>query len=64
MPSGTVHLSSDSPEAPLADFALVIEFIKGEGSPQRIFQAADAMIRALQKLDRVLCMAVDSQLVH
>jgi hypothetical protein len=63
MPSGTMHISSAPPAAPpTADFALLIDFRKGQGHPQRIFQAADAMIRALQRLDRVLCTSVDSNL--
>lgn len=45
-----------------ADFALHIEFKKGEGKPQRVFQAADRMIRALQDLDTTLCLSVDTQI--
>ncbi len=62
MPSGVVHLSTERPEPPQADFVLTIGFRKGEGNPQRIFQAADAFIRAFQNLDRVLCDSIDVHL--
>jgi DUF1365 family protein len=60
MPNGVVHISTEPPKVPAdADFAIYIEFKKGEGNPGRVFQAADAMIRALQRLDHTLCAAVD-----
>ena len=60
---GSISLSTREPPAPeRADFALYIDFQKGTGSPQRIFQAADAMIRALQQLDHVLCNAIDGEI--
>lgn len=63
MSDSTIHLSEAAPDAPAsADFALIIEFKKGAGSPQRVFQAADAMIRALQHLDHVLCSSVDNSI--
>jgi hypothetical protein len=63
MTNGSLHVSSKAPPPPEnADFALYINFKKGEGNPARVFQAADAMIRALQKLDHALCAAIDSQI--
>jgi hypothetical protein len=63
MPSGTVHVSTERPDPPTqADFVLTIGFRKGEGSPQRIFQAADALIRAFQHLDQILCSSIDTHL--
>lgn len=54
-----IHLSTRRPDPPEgADFALYIEFARGSGNPQRIFQAADMMIRALQRVDRALCSSV------
>lgn len=45
-----------------ASFLLQIDFQKGSDNPQRVFQAADAMIRAFQKLDKTLCASVDSNI--
>lgn len=60
---GVVTIGTTLPLAPPdASFALVIDFKKGTPNPQRVFQAADAMIRALQALDNTLCEAVDSQI--
>lgn len=57
---GTVHVSTQPPSPPRdAAFAIVIDFQKGSENPTRIFQAADALIRALEGLDRTLCAAVD-----
>ena len=56
----TTHISTHKPKPPPdADFAIYINFKKGEPNPQRVFQAADAMIRSFQKLDKTLCDAVD-----
>lgn len=56
----TTHISTHKPKPPPdADFAIYINFKKGEPNPQRIFQAADAMIRSFQKLDKTLCDTVD-----
>lgn len=60
---GKIRVSSDAPSPPKdADFAIYISFKKGEGNPQRVFQAADAMIRGMQKLDRTLCDTVDGNI--
>lgn len=65
MPSdgGQIGLTSRRPRPPeRADFAIRIDFKRGEGNPYRIFQAADSMIRALQKLDKALCAAIDNRI--
>lgn len=60
---GTVEVTTRRPGAPReAAFALEIDFQKGTDNPQRVFQAADAMVRAFQALDRALCAAVDSRI--
>lgn len=60
---GATHISTRRPSPPPeADFALFIDFKRGEGSPQRVFQAADAMIRALQRVDRTLCASIDTNI--
>lgn len=63
MSSGIVAIATEPPAAPPdASFALVIDFQKGTSNPQRVFQAADAMIRALQDMDHTLCVSVDSHI--
>src|SRR5579863_2765255 len=60
---GELHLTTREPPVPKdADFGIHIEFKRGEANPQRVFQAATAMIRALQQLDRTLCAAVDNEI--
>jgi hypothetical protein len=61
--SGEVHATTRRPEPPgNADFALRIDFKRGEPNPYRIFQAADLMIRALQHLDTALVTSIDSRI--
>jgi hypothetical protein len=61
--SGEVHATTRRPETPRdADFALRIDFKRGEQNPYRIFQAADLMIRALQGLDATLVRAIDTKI--
>jgi hypothetical protein len=61
--SGEIHVTTRRPEAPRdADFALRIDFKRGEPNPYRIFQAADMMIRALQHLDTTLCSTIDNKI--
>lgn len=63
MPSGIVHLSSERPEPPpTGEFLLTIDFRKNAERPERVFQAADEMIRAFQHLDGALCESVDSRI--
>jgi len=60
---GSVHISTTPPPIPGgADFAIYIDFKKGEGNPARVFQAADTMIQALQRLDHALCNSIDSHI--
>jgi len=60
---GETHISTRRPRPPeQSDFALEIHFKPGEANPQRIFQAADSMIRALQRLDLALCEAIDNKI--
>ena len=42
-----------------AEFGIRVHFRKGEANPQRVFQATVAMINALQRLDRALCISID-----
>ena len=44
------------------DFAIYIDFKKDIGKPQRIFQTADLLIKALQKVDKYLCSTIDSKI--
>ncbi|WP_155992209.1 hypothetical protein [Fodinicurvata fenggangensis] len=63
MSNGTVTISSHHPGEPDdADFALIIDFEPNSARPQRVFQAADGMIRALQRLDHSLCISVDTHI--
>jgi len=56
-----VEIGTEPPLPPAgATFALVIDFEKGTPNPQRVFQAAEAMIVAMQGLDHTLCASVDS----
>ena len=51
------------PVAPTnADFAIYIDFEPSSENPERIFQAADEVIKSLRELDRILCKAVDSNI--
>lgn len=60
---GELHISTGGPPVPTdADFGIRIDFKKGEGNPQRVFQSAVAMIGAMQRLDHALCAAVDTSL--
>jgi hypothetical protein len=61
--TGEIHVSTREPTPPPnADFALRIDFKRGEHNPYRIFQAADLMIRALQRLDSALIHSIDSKI--
>jgi hypothetical protein len=59
----TINLTTKKPKVPTdADFAIYIDFKKDVGRPQRIFQTADALIKALQKVDKSLCNTIDSKI--
>lgn len=61
--SDEVGITTRRPNSPDdADFAIYIDFKKGEGNPSRVFKAADEVIKALQRLDRALCISVDSSI--
>ncbi len=61
--NGELHVTTRKPSPPPdADFALFIDFKKGEGDPLRVFKTADQMVRALQKLDKTFCRSVDSSI--
>lgn len=59
----TVTATDDKPSPPRdADFAVVVDFKKGEDSPTRVFSAATELIRSFEGLDRVLTKSVDSSI--
>ncbi len=59
----TLKLTTKKPEFPTEiDFAIYIDFQRDVGKPQRIFQTADALIRAMQKIDKTLCKTIDSKI--
>lgn len=59
----TTKMTTKKPKIPTdADFSVYIDFKKDIGKPQRVFQTADALIRALQKVDKSLCVAIDSKI--
>lgn len=54
-------LTSERPPDPDdADFGLLIDFQKGSPRPERIFQAAEAMVRTFQRLDHILCDSIST----
>ncbi len=57
-----IKITDTPPEEPEADFALVIDFKKGESSPTRVFSSATNFIEAFQSIDRILVKSVDSSI--
>ncbi|MEE9427955.1 MAG: hypothetical protein V3V25_07385 [Paracoccaceae bacterium] len=58
-----ITVTSERPDdPPKADFALVIDFKKGEDSPSRVFSAATDFIHAFEALDRTLVKSIDSSI--
>lgn len=58
-----ITVSDKAPGSPEdADFAIVVDFKKGEESPTRVFTAATELIRSFEGLDRVLTKSVDSSI--
>lgn len=55
-----VALTTKRPEPPKADFAFEIDFVRGEGSPSRVFIALQEFIRASESLDSELITSIDS----
>lgn len=59
----TIKYTDTAPAPPKdADFAIIIDFKKGEGSPTRVFTAATDLIEAFQAIDKVLVRSVDSNI--
>ena len=59
----TIKLTDTEPAPPKdADFAILIDFKKGDGSPTRVFTAATDLIEAFQAIDKVLVRSVDSNI--
>lgn len=54
-----VHVSTTAPEPPKADFAIFIDFDKDSPRPQRVFQAAEGLISAFERLDKTLVHSLD-----
>lgn len=58
-----ITMTDHKPEPPQdADFAIIIDFKKGEGSPTRVFTAASDLIEAFQAIDKVLVRSVDNNI--
>lgn len=47
---------------PASDFAIAIDFVKGSGSPSRVFRAMSDLIDALQTVDRSLIRSIDTKI--
>lgn len=59
----TTKITTKKPKIPNdVDFAIYIDFKKDLERPQRVFQTAEALIRALQKIDSLLCGSIDSKI--
>lgn len=59
----TTQLTNTMPEQPNdADFAIFIDFDRAVGKPQRVFKTMEALITAFEKLDRILCRTIDSNI--
>lgn len=59
----TIKATDTAPAPPEdADFAIIIDFKKGEGSPTRVFTAASDLIEAFQAIDKILVRSVDSNI--
>ena len=59
----TITVTDRAPGEPEdADFAIVVDFQKGEESPTRVFTAATDLIKAFESLDRILARSVDSSI--
>jgi len=61
--TSSVTLSSDPPAPPPdAEFAFVIDFVKGSGSASRIFGATHDFIKACEALDAELVQSIDASI--
>lgn len=54
--------TDERPEPPDSEFAIIVDFKKGEGSPTRVFSAASAMVEAFERLDHSLVRSVDTSI--
>jgi hypothetical protein len=58
-----VTLSEEPPVPPPdADFAIKIEFLKGEGNPRRVFDAASLLIEGFEQFDKIAVASVDNHI--
>lgn len=55
-------MTTKRPEPPQADFAFEIDFVRGEGSPSRVFLAINDFIRGCARLDKELAHAIDNHI--
>jgi hypothetical protein len=59
----TLTATTEKPKTPPnADFALVIDFKKGEASPTRVFTAATDFIHAFEAMDQALTSSIDTSI--
>ncbi len=57
-----LQIKGEPAESSSTDFALIIDFKKGEGSPTRVFSAAKDLIEAFQLIDRFLVQSIDTNI--
>ena len=57
-----LQIKGEPAESSSADFALIIDFKKGEGSPTRVFSAVKDLIEAFHAIDKVLLQSIDSNI--
>lgn len=57
-----VTLTTKRPEPPPADFAIEIDFRRGEGSASRVFLAINEFIRGCERLDAELVQSIDNNI--
>lgn len=62
MTNTKITSSETPPIEPPHDMELRISFVKGKGSPSRIFLAATDMIQALEEMDKVLIKSISSEI--
>src|SRR5438132_138732 len=58
-----VTLSGEPPVPPPdADFAIEIDFVKGEGNPRRVFDTASLLIEGFERFDQIAIASIDSRI--
>jgi hypothetical protein len=60
--AGAIALTDRKPGLPDADFAFEIDFVRGEGSASRVFEATADFIRACERLDAELVQSIDANI--